>query len=394
MNRYLKVLLAAMVILVCISMTFLLTVTWMQSQNTQLTSIDAVNYKMQSVSQLLERYYIDEYDASTVEAAAADGAAASMIEAVGDRWSYYISAADMGDYEEQMTNTYVGVGIVIQEVDNGIEVMSVTPGSPAEEVGVLPGDICVAVAGQKVKHLGFEATQELVRGEPGTFVNMTFLRDGKTLELTVERRAIVTDVSTLTMMEDGIALIRIRNFDLHCAEQTLACLDEAVAQGAKALLFDVRFNGGGMKDEMVEILDALLPEGEVFRSVDYRGVEEIDTSDADCLSLPMAVLVNEDSYSAAEFFAAALQEYGVAQVVGTKTSGKGNYQFTLDLGDGSAVALSVGKYFTPSGISLTDVGIAPNVEVDLEYDDYLMLYYETLPYEDDAQLQAALSVLK
>ena len=239
-----------------------------------------------------------------------------------------------------------------------------------------------------------DGTKNVVRGEEGTFVNMKFLRGEEILDLNVERRAIVTPVAEWSMLEDNIAWISIYNFDYHCAEQTLACIEESMEQGADALLFDVRFNGGGLKDEMIDILDVLLPEGDLFRSVDYTGKEEVDTSDADCLTIPMAVLVNEDSYSAAEFFAAALQEYGVAQVVGVQTSGKGNFQYTLELDDGSAVALSVGKYFTPSGKSLTDVGVTPDVEADLDYDDYEALYYGILEAQDDEQLQAGVAALQ
>lgn len=394
MNRFLKILLIVLSVLVCICLTFILTVTWLQGRYSEILADNAVDYKMSAVERLLETYYIDEYDASALDEAAADGAAAAMIEATGDRWSYYISASDMREYEEQMTNTYVGIGVIIQEVEMGMEIMSVTPGSPAEEAGIRVGDICTQVEGQKTAELGVDGTQDLVRGEAGTYVKMRFSRNGEEFDIRVERRAIVSDVATLEMLEDNIALITIANFDYHCAEQTLACIDEALAQGAGALLFDVRFNGGGLKDEMVEILDVLLPEGEVFRSIDYRGVEEIDRSDAACLKLPMAVLVNEDSYSAAEFFAAALQEYGVAQVVGVQTTGKGNFQYTLELGDGSAVSLSVGKYFTPNGVSLTDIGITPDVVQDLSYDDYISLYYGSLEHGEDEQLMAALEVLK
>ena len=359
----------------------------------QVTS-DAVTYKMQKIEQLLDAYFIGEYNLQELETAAADGAADAMIAATGDRWSYYISADDMSSYEEQMTNSYVGIGVTIQEVPEGMEVMSVTQGGPAEDAGIQVGDICVAVEGKKTSEMGLDETQEIVRGEAGTYVNMRFSRDGKEFDLRVERRAIITAVAELEMLDGSIALITIHNFDYHCAEQTLACIDTALTQNAEALLFDVRFNGGGLKDEMVLILDALLPEGELFRSVDYRGVEEVDTSDAKCIDLPMAVLVNEDSYSAAEFFAAALQEYGVAKVIGTQTSGKGNFQYTLDLGDGSAVALSVGKYVTPKGKSLTDVGITPDIVQELNYEDNVALYYGTLAHEEDEQMQAALSVLK
>ena len=394
MNKVTKALLTVLILLSVAALTFILTVFWMQIRYESALSVDGVKQKMHSIERMLDHYFIDEYEISSLEAAAADGAAAAMIEATGDRWSYYISASDRQAYEEKMNNTYVGIGVTIQELPAGMEIMSVTAGSPAEEAGILVGDICTEVEGQKTAELGMDGTQELVRGEEGTFVNMRFLRGEETYDVSVERRAIVTDVATLEMLEDGIALITIANFDFHCAEQTLACIDSAMEQNARALLFDVRFNGGGLKDEMVEILDVLLPEGDVFRSVDYRGVEELDTSDAAHLDVPMAVLVNEDSYSAAEFFAAALQEYGVAKVIGIQTVGKGNFQYTLDVGDGSAVSLSVGKYYTPNGVSLTDVGVTPDVVQDLSYDDYVSLYYGTLPHEKDTQLQAAVAALK
>ena len=224
-------------------------------------------------------------------------------------------------------------------------------------------------------------------------MNLEFLRGGESYTCDVERRAIVTPVAEYELLEGNIAYIRIYNFDHHCAEQTIACLEQALADGAEALLFDVRFNGGGLKDEMVQVLDYLLPEGELFRSVDYAGQEDVDYSDESHVDLPMAVLVNEDSYSAAEFFAAALQEYGVGQVIGVQTSGKGNFQYTFDLSDGSAVAISSGHYVTPSGKSLTDVGITPDVVMDLSLEDYEALFYGTLEQADDEQLQAALQTL-
>jgi len=394
MNRFLKIIALVLAFAVVICLTFVLTVGWMQAQQIGDISTDAVNFKMQSLHQMFEKYFIDEYDPQTLDEAAADGAAAAMVEATGDRWSYYISASDMAAYEEQMNNSYVGIGVTIQQVETGMEIMAVTPGSPAEEADIQIGDICVEVEGQKTAEIGMEETQNIVRGEEGTFVSMTFQRGEERYETKVERRAIITDVATLEMLENDIALITIKNFDMHCADQTLSCMKQALEENAKALLFDVRFNGGGLKDEMVRILDVLLPEGVVFRSVDYRGVEEVDSSDAACIEIPVAVLVNQDSYSAAEFFAAALQEYGVAQVVGMQTVGKGNFQYTLDVGDGSAVSLSVGKYYTPNGISLTDVGVTPDVEQELEYEDYLSLYYGSLEHADDEQLQAALEILK
>ena len=161
----------------------------------------------------------------------------------------------------------------------------------------------------------------------------------------------------------------------------------------KGIIFDVRLNGGGYKDELVKVLDRLLPEGILFQSEDYSGKKEIDRSDAEQLSLPMAVLVNQDSYSAAEFFAAALQEYGAAVIVGSRTTGKGNFQNAFRLSDGSLLNISIGKYYTPNGVSLTETGITPDIELDLSEEEYAMLYTKTLEKSDDPQLQAAIRAL-
>ena len=167
-------------------------------------------------------------------------------------------------------------------------------------------------------------------------------------------------------------------------------LAELLEQGAKGLIFDVRFNPGGDRSELVEILDALLPEGEIFRSVDYRGDTDFDTSDADCVDLPMAVIVHADSVSAAEYFAAALQEYDKAKIIGEKTVGKGNYQNTFTLRDGSIVGLSTGHYFTPNGKSLSGIGVNPDIKISMTEEQYESLYYGQLSPENDPQLQAAI----
>ena len=155
----------------------------------------------------------------------------------------------------------------------------------------------------------------------------------------------------------------------------------------------MRFNPGGYKHELVALLDYLLPEGPLFRSVDYKGRESVDSSDAAYLDMPMAVLVNYESYSAAEFFAAALQEYGAASVVGVQTYGKGRFQTVFELDDGSAINLSIGQYTTPKGVSLVGQGITPDYVVELSEEQRLDLYYSRLDRADDAQLQKAVEVL-
>ena len=344
--------------------------------------------KTAEIGAYLDRFFIDEYD----EDALADAAASAMVEATGDRWSYYLTAEEKSSYDEQMQNAYVGIGVTItvQEELGGMRIEAVTAGGPAEEAGLLAGDIITEVEGEKTLDLGMTGTRTRVRGEEGTFVTLTILRGEERFSVSVERRSIQTPVAAYELLDGQIGYIKIANFDSRCAEETNAAMDALIAQGAKALIFDVRYNGGGYKDEMVKVLDKILPEGILFQSEDYRGAKQTDRSDESCIDLPMAVLVNQDSYSAAEFFAAAIQEYDWGTVVGTKTVGKGNFQTAFTLSDGSMLNLSIGKYYTPQGRSLTDTGVTPDVEIALSDENGAKLYYGQLEKADDAQLQAAI----
>ena len=350
-----------------------------------------VQAKAAEVQEIIETYFIDDYDEDTL----ADGAASGMVDATGDEWSYYLSADEVAAYEESMANAYVGVGITITEdaEAGGMRVEEVVAGGPAEEAGIRMGDLLLAVEGEDVLPLGIDGTRNLVRGEEGTHVNMHFSRNGSEYDVSVERRSIETPVVTGELLDENIGYIKIDNFDERSAAETIAFVKDLIGQGAEALLFDVRFNPGGYADELVKVLDYLLPEGDLFRSVDYAGREEVDTSDASCVELPMAVLVNEDSYSAAEFFAAALQEYERATIVGSQTYGKGNFQTAFYLSDGSMVNLSIGKYYTPGGKSLSETGVTPDVVVDLDDEQYALLYYNALEQADDPQFQAAIDTL-
>lgn len=350
-----------------------------------------VQAKAAEVQEIIETYFIDDYDEDTL----ADGAASGMVDATGDEWSYYLSADEVAAYEESMANAYVGVGITITEdaEAGGMRVEEVVSGGPAEEAGIRVGDLLLAVEGEDVLPLGIDGTRDLVRGEEGTRVNMHFSRNGAEYDVSVERRSIETPVVTGELLDGSIGYVKIDNFDERSAAETIAFVKDLIGQGAEALLFDVRFNPGGYADELVKVLDYLLPEGDLFRSVDYAGREEVDTSDASCVELPMAVLVNEDSYSAAEFFAAALQEYEWATIVGSQTYGKGNFQTAFYLSDGSMVNLSIGKYYTPGGKSLSETGVTPDVVVDLDDEQYALLYYNALEQADDPQFQAAIDTL-
>lgn len=349
--------------------------------------------KLDQLADLIEERFIGEADRTEME----DAAAEAMVESLGDRWSYYIPADEYQSHVEQMNNSYVGVGITIQVLEDGsgFEVTKVNEGGPAEEAGMLPGDIIVGVEGQSVLGMESADVKNLVRGEEGTQVLLTVNREGEEISLSVTRKTVQTAVATGQMLEDNVGLVTIANFDSRCADETITAIEELLEHGAESLIFDVRFNPGGYKSELVKVLDYLLPEGPLFRSEDYKGEVIVDESDADCLEIPMAVLVNGDSYSAAEFFAAALSEYEAAVVVGEQTCGKGYFQTTIQLSDGSAVGLSVGKYSTPNGVSLAEVGgITPDIVVEVDEETAWGIYAQTLDPAGDPQIQAAVEALK
>jgi len=348
--------------------------------------------KLEQLETLILERFIGEAEAEKLE----DAAASAMVKATGDRWSYYISAGEYESYAEQMANAYVGVGITIlkQEGNVGFLILDVTPGGPGSEAGLMPEDLLVKVAGTDVREMTTEEVRDLVRGKEGTFVDLTVLRQGEARTVSVERRKVQTPVASWELLDQEIGLVTIVNFDDRCAEETIKAIETLLENGAQRLIFDVRNNPGGYAHELVKVLDYLLPEGELFRAVSYDGKEDIDYSDADCLEVPMAVLVNGSSYSAAEFFAAAMQDYDAAYVVGQQTSGKGYFQTTIRLNDGSAVALSVGKYYTPGGISLANIGVTPDQWIETDEETERALYYGTLSPKEDPYIQAAVTLLK
>lgn len=349
--------------------------------------------KLTELEKLIENQFIGDVDADVLRDAAAD----AMVEAMGDRWSYYMTAQEYESYKQQMANSYVGIGVTV-EMDpegRGAKVLQVTAGGPAEAAGILAEDVIVQVEGKSCEGIPLADMSNLIRGEAGTKVGLTVLRDGKTLDILVERKSIQTAVATGEMLPGNIGLVTIVNFDSRCCDETVAAIEELVGQGAQKLIFDVRYNPGGYKVQLVQLLNYLLPEGLLFRSEYYDGTVQDDESDERCLEMPMAVLVNGSSYSAAEFFAAALRDYDWAVVVGEQTCGKGYFQNTYALSDGSAACISIGKYYTPKGVSLAEVGgLTPDVVVEVDEKTAAAIYAGTLDPMEDPQILAAIDALK
>ena len=355
--------------------------------------VEATANKLRQLLNLIDYCHVADVDVEVL----GDAAAWAMVEATGDRWSAYISASEMDAYVENQNNAYVGIGITIlsNSSEEGFLIQQVEPNGSAKAAGILPGDILVEAEGQSLAGKEAEFASSLIRGEEGTDVTVAVLRDGEKITFTLKRMTIHTVVASGQLLDGNVGYVLIANFNSGCAEQAIAVIEDLREQGAESLLFDVRFNPGGYKHELVNLLNYLLPAGKLFTSVDYTGKEIIDWSDDSCLDMPMAVLVNEYSYSAAEFFAAALEEYNWAVTAGSPTVGKGYYQVTLQLEDGSAVALSTGKYFTPNGVSLADEGgLIPKILVEVDEETESLIYGQLLPLEEDPQVIAALKALK
>ena len=349
--------------------------------------------KLQEVLDAIDEKYIGDADQKMLT----DTAAAAIVAATGDPWSYYIPADMMSDYENSHANAYVGIGVTIQNMQDGsgFRVERLEPNGPAIKAGLMPGDVIVGVNGENIKEIGVNAASEKIRGEEGTKVKISVLRGEETLEFEITRERIESQVVSGSMIADNVGYIKINNFNDRCSDEFIAQYEKLEKEGAKAFVFDVRGNPGGYVHELVAVLDYLLPEGVLFRSEDYQGIVSEETSDADCKKAPMTVLMNGDSYSAAEFFAAALTEYDYGVTVGDPTTGKGRFQQTIYLSDGSAINLSVGKYTTPNGVDLSEVGgLKPAIPVEITEEKLNAFYSGLLTPEEDPQLQAALKAVQ
>ena len=348
--------------------------------------------KLAQLEEIVDRMFIDDYDRTEVQ----DTAASALVQALGDRWSYYIPAAQYGEIQERKNNAYVGVGITISanQDHQGFPVIGVTAGGPAESAGVLPGDLVTMADGQNVLDMTQDQLRDIIRGKAGESIKVTVMRDGETKEFSMVRAKISTPVAWGKMLPGQQGLITIVNFNSGCSEAVIEQIETLLNEGAQSLIFDVRNNGGGFVDEMVKILDHLLPEGKIFQSIDYNGEETVNMSDSSCVDVPIAVMVNGSTYSAAEYFAAVLREFDRGIVVGENTTGKGHFQYTLPLKDGSAVNLSVGRYETPNGINLEEEGgLTPDVTVPVDDDTGAQIFARTLKPEQDPQIQAAVKAL-
>ncbi len=340
----------------------------------------------------LEEYVDENFYQDVDEEAAMDCALKGYVAGLNDPYSSFLTEDEYTSWQVMESGTSVGIGVTVQSTEEGnMLVVEVTKGSPAEQYGVLVDDVIVAVDGEKVVDLGFEEAVAAVKGDIGTEVVLTIERGEEQLECSVVRGEIVTVTSFGMMLEGNVGYIRISNFRENTDEQYSEVLETLLENGAESLIFDVRSNGGGLLSSLEKTLDPLLPEG-VIAVANYGNgtVNNIVESDAAELDLPMAVLVDQNTASAAELFAASLHDFEKAFLVGTTTFGKGVMQDTRTV-SGGAVTLTVATYQTVRGECYHGVGVTPDYEEmltegyiidfenpDLQKDTQLKLAYEKL----------------
>lgn len=303
------------------------------------------------------------------------GAIGGMVNATGDDWSHYFNPEAFRAYLETQSNQYTGIGVHVERDEVPIKIVEVTERSPAEDAGLLAGDLITHVDGQSVADMGYDAAVNAVRGEEYTTVNLTVERPsegGGSFNIDVMRRTIDIEsvVSGIVEQAGGkIGVIRIVNFNDNVDTQVIDQIGELIREGVTGLVFDVRNNPGGKLPVLVNILDHLLPEGDLITLRYWDGRVVTHRSEPGSVDIPMAVLIDRNSVSAAEFLAACLREYDWAILVGEQTGGKGYAQEHLRLSDGSALYLSTSEYVTSKGVSLAGTGVTPDIEVIMGDDE-------------------------
>lgn len=340
-----------------------------------------IQSKLQVLNSYIEKYYLFDYTEEDVE----NGIYKGMMAGLGDIYTNYYSPEEYASFMESTNGNYCGIGVAVsQATDTGIiTIVQVFDDTPAMEAGMQAGDILYMVEGEEVtgKDLSLVVTQ--LKGEEGKEVSLSVLRGEEVMDMKMIRRSVEKPTVDYQMLGDKLGYIQISEFDEVTDKQFSNALGALQLEGMENLIIDLRDNGGGVVDATCNILDELLPEGLIVYTEDKYGNREEIKSDAEhYFSGELVVLINGNSASASEIFAGAIQDYGIGTLIGTQTFGKGIVQSLFPLGDGSAVKLTISRYYTPSGRNIHGVGISPDIE--LEYDRNA---------EFDNQLQKAVEVL-
>lgn len=326
-----------------------------------------VNGKVSKIQRFIDAYYLDHVDPEQM----ADSIYKGVVAGLGDEYAAYYTEEEYKTITEKTSGTYCGIGAyVTQNAETGaIVIVKPIAGGPAEKAGLQADDIIYAIDGTKVSGEDLSEVLAMIKGKPGTEVKIQIVRSGESdyLDFTLTRAEIKEDTVASRMLSHKIGYIAVSGFEEVTTEQFSSALADLQEQGMKALMIDLRDNGGGLLKTAVQMLDKMLPEGLVVYTEDKKGVaEKFYAEDPDEITVPIAILVNGNSASASEVFSGAMQDTGKAKLVGTTTFGKGIVQTIFDLDDGSALKMTTSKYFTPKGRNIHGTGLEPDIVVELD----------------------------
>ena len=347
---------------------------------------------LKKIRKAIDKYYLwnDEIDEQNLE----EGAVQGYVAGLGDKYTEYVPEKDMQEYTENITGSFVGIGIymIADEKSDRVIVYYPIPGSPAEKAGIKSGDKIVKVNDIEYTAKDFDTISDYIKGEEGTKVNIVIERDKKQLSFEISREKINTNPITIKKLDNGIGYLSLPSFDDETSKDFKEKVEELQKQGAKSLIIDLRNNGGGIVDEATKIADYILDKGDtIISTVDNTGKKEVAFSEnKPIFNMPIVILVNENTASASEILAAALKDYDKATIVGTKTYGKGVIQTFFTLSDGSGLKITTAEYYTPKGSTIHEVGVTPDEVVELPKDvDNIYAVSE----KDDTQLKKAIKIL-
>lgn len=348
------------------------------------SAVDNAEKKLKALEQVIDLKYLDKVSQNDLE----EGLYKGLLQGLGDPYSVYYTKEEYKELMESTSGTFYGIGAYVQQKADAqyCTITKVFENGPADKAGMKANDIVTKVDDKDVSGEDIDKVVSMMRGDKGTEVKVQVFRSSekKYIDLKIIRDKVETTTVNYKMLDNKkkIGYIQITEFDTVTQQQFAKALNALKKQGMKKVVFDVRDNPGGSYDVVCSILDTLLPKGTLVSTKDKYGNEEKQTSDSSCINMPMTVIQNENSASASEIFAGAIQDFKAGKIVGTQSFGKGIVQQIMLLEDGSAIKLTIEKYYTPSGKNIHGKGITPDVKV------------ETPTGKEDTQLKAALDTLK
>lgn len=359
---------------------------------------DGVENKLKAISTILEQEYLYDFNENQL----GEQAIKAYVEGLDEPYTHYYTKEEFSSYMQNIQDGYVGIGVVVGvDENNQIVVIAPSESSPAYNAGIQPGDVITHI--DDVKYSGDminEAVSSIKSGKEGTAVKITVLRNNETIDFEITREDISSESVKGEMIDNEIGYLRITDFNMESSNgqhsTSSEFLDEFTAlqnNGMKKLIIDLRDNPGGILDEACNIADMFIPEGTITYTETKDGERNYIYSDSEFTDIPIVILINGNSASASEVFTGALKDYGKATVVGTTSYGKGIVQNVYPFYDGSGISLTSSKYYTPNGICIHEIGIEPDVVVEMPK-EYENMYASMIEHEEDVQLQKAVEILK